>query len=494
MLEAQIDLLQRPLELGQRARLVHAGVDQHDPGPGGDRPRVAVRHARPRQRQPQPPQPGQDALATSQLAWSVIVGGPYCAAAVALVTVRVDCARRWPPRPTSPSATSARSPRTISTRAVACWAAGRDRPLRRPAGADRARRRPRSTSGRCSPPSRTSRFEVARADHLPRPHRGALAGAGDLRRARALPGLRAQRRPRRPRGLRRADRHRRPDQPQRRLRRQRRHRPPARVPAAGRLAGRGAADAARQPAHPAAQADPRRRRRADRRRRLDRPRRLPAQDDERLPDRGRGRGDRVRRRDLGHGHAACAPPARGSAAIQRVVLGHADSDHRGAAPALGAPVYCHPAEREAAESPDARCATTGTSIELARTAACCSGGCSRPGTAARWRSPGPCSEGDEIAGFQVVELPGHAPGLIGLFRESDRLALVSDCFYTLDPQTGLQGRRARAAPRLQPRHRAGPRLDPQARRARAQRRPGPVTPIRSPATSRPARARRRGAV
>ena len=41
-------------------------------------------------------------------------------------------------------------------------------------------------------------------------------------------------------------------------------------------------------------------------------------------------------------------------------------------------------------------------------------------------------EGDEIAGFRVVHLPGHAPGLIGLWRESDRLALSSDCFYTLD--------------------------------------------------------------
>ena len=44
-----------------------------------------------------------------------------------------------------------------------------------------------------------------------------------------------------------------------------------------------------------------------------------------------------------------------------------------------------------------------------------------------------------MAGFKVVHLPGHAPGLIGLWRESDRLALVSDCFYTLDPQTGRHG-------------------------------------------------------
>jgi glyoxylase-like metal-dependent hydrolase (beta-lactamase superfamily II) len=55
------------------------------------------------------------------------------------------------------------------------------------------------------------------------------------------------------------------------------------------------------------------------------------------------------------------------------------------------------------------------------------------------RVDGTVHEGDEIAGFKVIELPGHAPGLIGLFRESDRLALVSDCFYTVDPQTGIKG-------------------------------------------------------
>ena len=46
---------------------------------------------------------------------------------------------------------------------------------------------------------------------------------------------------------------------------------------------------------------------------------------------------------------------------------------------------------------------------------------------------------DEVAGFRMIELPGHAPGLIGLFRESDRLALVSDVVDTLDIQTGRKG-------------------------------------------------------
>ena len=45
---------------------------------------------------------------------------------------------------------------------------------------------------------------------------------------------------------------------------------------------------------------------------------------------------------------------------------------------------------------------------------------------------GTVSEGDEIAGFRVHHFPGHAPGQIGLFRESDRLALVTDTVYLVD--------------------------------------------------------------
>jgi hydroxyacylglutathione hydrolase len=119
--------------------------------------------------------------------------------------------------------------------------------------------------------------------------------------------------------------------------------------------------------------------------------------------------------------------------IRRIVLGHGHTDHRGAAPGLGAPVYCHPAEVQDAEGsggfrywPEGlaglpfphrqaqrlmhRYAWDGGPVEIA----------------------GTVSEGDEVAGFKVVEIPGHAPGQIALWRESDRLALSSDCFYTLD--------------------------------------------------------------
>ena len=125
--------------------------------------------------------------------------------------------------------------------------------------------------------------------------------------------------------------------------------------------------------------------------------------------------------------------------IKRVVLGHADADHRGAAPGLNAPVFCHAAEREAAESPEHYRDYWDRSKLDAH------------GRAVLWRLlptwdggpvqiAGTVSEGDLLAGFRVVHLPGHAPGLIALFRESDRLALVSDALYTLDPQTGRRQR------------------------------------------------------
>jgi hydroxyacylglutathione hydrolase len=119
--------------------------------------------------------------------------------------------------------------------------------------------------------------------------------------------------------------------------------------------------------------------------------------------------------------------------IRRVVLGHGHTDHRGVAPALGVPVLCHPDEVQDAEGsggfrywPDGL-AGLPTPLRLFH----------RLLHRYAWDA-GPVKisdtvrEGDEIAGFSVIDLPGHAPGQIGLWRESDRLALSSDCFYTLD--------------------------------------------------------------
>jgi hydroxyacylglutathione hydrolase len=143
------------------------------------------------------------------------------------------------------------------------------------------------------------------------------------------------------------------------------------------------------------------------------------------------------------GIATMATPLAAAAArmggIRRVVLGHADADHRGAAPSLRAPVFCHEVERQAAESPSA----FRTYFDFSKLGP--HGRLLMPRLLPVWDGgavevAGTVAEGEDIAGFRVVELPGHAPGLIGLFRESDRVALVSDCFYTLDPQTGIKGR------------------------------------------------------
>lgn len=118
--------------------------------------------------------------------------------------------------------------------------------------------------------------------------------------------------------------------------------------------------------------------------------------------------------------------------INRVVLGHAHADHRGSAARAEAPVYCHPDAVAEARSPDAIPPYFNFSLlEVAPV---------------RWLFPrlmrhwdggpveisGTVEAGDEVAGFEVIELAGHAPGQIGLWREEDGLALVSDTVYLID--------------------------------------------------------------
>jgi steroid delta-isomerase-like uncharacterized protein len=124
--------------------------------------------------------------------------------------------------------------------------------------------------------------------------------------------------------------------------------------------------------------------------------------------------------------------------INRIVLSHADADHRGGAPGLMVPTYVHPDdEQAAAEDGPFR---TYHRPELL-------------GVPARWAYPslmsywdggpveiaGTVTEGEDVSGFEVVHLPGHAPGLIALFRHGDRLALTSDCAYFLDIETSRKG-------------------------------------------------------
>jgi glyoxylase-like metal-dependent hydrolase (beta-lactamase superfamily II) len=136
------------------------------------------------------------------------------------------------------------------------------------------------------------------------------------------------------------------------------------------------------------------------------------------------------------GTKAMTKRARAAAAelggVKRIVLGHAHADHRGTAPSMGVPVYCHPDDVADAESD----ASLTPYMDLSQL----------PIPPVRWiywilmrrwdggavKIDGTVSEGDEVAGFRVIHFPGHAPGLIGLWRESDRVALVSDVIYLVD--------------------------------------------------------------
>ncbi len=48
-------------------------------------------------------------------------------------------------------------------------------------------------------------------------------------------------------------------------------------------------------------------------------------------------------------------------------------------------------------------------------------------------------EGDEVAGFTVLETPGHAPGHVSFWRESDRVLIAGDVLGTIHFITGVPG-------------------------------------------------------
>jgi glyoxylase-like metal-dependent hydrolase (beta-lactamase superfamily II) len=106
--------------------------------------------------------------------------------------------------------------------------------------------------------------------------------------------------------------------------------------------------------------------------------------------------------------------------ISMVALTHVHPDHQGCAKAIceehGVPLACHEDDVDAMEG---RRSVAATQHPLART------------FGRLWQGPPHpvdrvLREGDEVAGFRVVHAPGHAPGEVILFRESDRVAICGD--------------------------------------------------------------------
>lgn len=48
-------------------------------------------------------------------------------------------------------------------------------------------------------------------------------------------------------------------------------------------------------------------------------------------------------------------------------------------------------------------------------------------------------EGDEVAGFQVLDTPGHSAGHVSFWRESDRVLIAGDVVNTMHPFTMKRG-------------------------------------------------------
>lgn len=47
-------------------------------------------------------------------------------------------------------------------------------------------------------------------------------------------------------------------------------------------------------------------------------------------------------------------------------------------------------------------------------------------------------EGDSVGGFVVLDAPGHSPGHVAYWRESDRVLILGDVVFGLNPLTGLR--------------------------------------------------------
>ena len=117
-------------------------------------------------------------------------------------------------------------------------------------------------------------------------------------------------------------------------------------------------------------------------------------------------------------------------------LTHAHPDHQGASKevceALGIPLWCGAADADAMEQGPPAIQATQPDNRLNRLIYRYWCGPAHP-VARRLR------EGDEVAGFEVLHVPGHSAGHLAYWRESDRALIIGDVFTTLDTLSGLPG-------------------------------------------------------
>lgn len=118
--------------------------------------------------------------------------------------------------------------------------------------------------------------------------------------------------------------------------------------------------------------------------------------------------------------------------LSLLALTHVHPDHQGVAKvvceARGVPLACHAADVEVMEgrAPMPNSGAPAAMVKLAEKL---------------WQGPPHpvgrvLTEGDDVAGFRVIHAPGHAPGEVIFFRDSDRVAICGDVINNVDFLTG----------------------------------------------------------
>lgn len=125
--------------------------------------------------------------------------------------------------------------------------------------------------------------------------------------------------------------------------------------------------------------------------------------------------------------------------ISAIALTHAHGDHAGAmkdlAARLGVPVWCGAADREATESGRMVLSPAFRRPALAKVANAAAGFDGN-------RVERTLAEGDSLsAGFTVLDTPGHSPGHVSFWRESDRTLICGDVFFNMNALTTVPGLR-----------------------------------------------------
>jgi hydroxyacylglutathione hydrolase len=121
--------------------------------------------------------------------------------------------------------------------------------------------------------------------------------------------------------------------------------------------------------------------------------------------------------------------------VRAHALTHAHADHQGASnevcEKLGLPYWVGEVDAPMAENPDLMRGTT-PPHPLPKLMFRFWAGPGRPGARRR-------SQAGEVAGFRVIDVPGHSAGHVAYWRESDRVLVIGDVLTNVDVLTGRTG-------------------------------------------------------